>query len=236
VLDVSFAHAVSDRAEVLARSDGGGASSHDLAGRAPVLQINTVKVFQAAGNDATIIDHDTKGRPVADAPSDRANLFGEMTGRDVPVYGTEYTGLAWAGPLGRPSGCDPIDLAGGVVVDLIEAELFEPPRGPGAHVSKAIPAVDHDWSGWVKRSYGAAIELLEGHVHSPGKMFLGILFRGEDLHKLSRIVEESAQMVTVDRNGHQHLLMLLSEGSKLGVVSKRSSLSLLHRVVDHRDG
>jgi hypothetical protein len=65
-----------------------------------------------------------------------------------------------------------------------EAELFEPPRGSGAHVSKTIPAVDDDWSGWVEHSDSAAIELFEGHVNRPRKMFLGVLFRREDLHEL----------------------------------------------------
>jgi hypothetical protein len=214
--DLSFAHPLSDRAEVLARSDGGGTTSHDLAGRAWVLRVDTVKMFESAGNDAAIIDHDAKRGPVAETTAHRPNLFGEVTGWDVRVHSTEDAGLGWAGPLGGPSGCDPVDLAGGVVVDATEAELFEPPRGPGAHVSKGIPAVDDDWSGWVEDSDGAAIELFEGHVDRSRKMFLGVLFRGEDLHELGCAVEEPAQLVTVDRDGHEHFLVFFSTGRSSG--------------------
>jgi hypothetical protein len=90
---------------------------------------------------------------------------------------------------------------------VIEAELFEPPRGSGAHVSKTIPAVDDDWSGWVERSYGAAIELFEGHVHRTRKVFLSVLLRREDLHKLGGTVQEPVQVVTVNRDRHKHRLI-----------------------------
>jgi hypothetical protein len=38
---------------------------------------------------------------------------------------------------------DPIEFAERVVEGVV-TELVEPPRGPGAHVSEGIPAVDDD--------------------------------------------------------------------------------------------
>ena len=38
----------------------------------------------------------------------------------------------------------PVSLPGGVLVDLAEAEAFEPPRGPWAEVSLEIVAIDDD--------------------------------------------------------------------------------------------
>ena len=55
----------------------------------------------------------------------------------------------------------PVGLAGGVVVDLLEADAFEPRRGSWAHVSLAVVAVDDHRSSLVEAARRFAVELLE---------------------------------------------------------------------------
>jgi hypothetical protein len=142
-------------------------------------------MFETAGHDAAIVDRDTPGGFGPEPTAGRANLFVETTSWDVPVDGSQDPGLGRAGPFCRPSRGDPVDLASCGVVHLLEGQLFEPPRGPGAHVSKAIPAIDSYWLRRVEESGGLGAELFEGNVDGFGKMFLGVFVSGENLYELS---------------------------------------------------
>ena len=78
---------------------------------------------------------------------------------------------AWRTPaftLGWERMCDPIDFAQGVLVN-VTAEPFEPPRGPGTHVSERIPAIDDHWTARIKLfRYKRGGQRLEREVHRTG--------------------------------------------------------------------
>ena len=143
--DVLGTHAFSDFPEIVAGSDGGWSGSHYLTGRARVLGVEAVEVFKSAGDYSEVVDYDTRSDLWAQSTTDVADPVPEIASRNVRVDSTEDSRLGWAGTVGGPSCCDPVDLAGGVVIDPLEAELFEPTRGSGAHVSKGVPAVDGNW-------------------------------------------------------------------------------------------
>jgi hypothetical protein len=159
-------------------------------------------MFETAGYDAAIVDHDTPGGFGPEATAGGAHVFVETTGWDVPVDGSQDSGLGWAGPLCRPSRGDPVDLASRVVIRLLEAQLFESPRGSGAHVSKGIPAIDRYRLRGFEECSGLGAKLFEGNVNGSGKMFLGVFVSGENLYELSPAIEELAKLITVDRPGH----------------------------------
>jgi hypothetical protein len=146
-------------------------------------------MFETAGHDTAIVDHDAPGGLRPEPTAGGANLFVERTCWDVPVDGYQDARLGGAGPLRRPSCGDPVDLASRIVVGLLEAQLFEPPRGSGAHVSKGIPAIDSYRLRRVKESDGLNAELFEGNVNGSGKMFLGVFVSREHLHQAHLALE-----------------------------------------------
>src|ERR671922_39292 len=58
----------------------------------------------------------------------------------------------------------PIRLAGGVAVDLLEPEGFEPPRGSCAHVSKKFVAVDDERAVLSEPGSRGEVQLLQRNV------------------------------------------------------------------------
>jgi hypothetical protein len=196
--DVPGAHAFSDFVQVVAGSDGRWSGSHYLADQTRVFGVDGVEVFESASHDSVIVDHHTAGDFGVESSADRADRLLETAGWNVRVGGSKDPGLARAGTLSRPSSRDPIDLAGGVVIHVLETELKKPPRGSGAHVSKGVPAVDDNRPGDVELSGGVGVQLFEGDVQRSGKMLLRVLLGGEDLYELRAAVEELAKAVTVD--------------------------------------
>ena len=157
-----------------------------------------MEVFESAGHDSVIVDHHTAGEFGVESSADCADHLFETARWNVRVGGSKDPGLARAGTLSRPSSRDPIDLAAGVVIHVLETELKKPRRGSGAHVSKCVPAVDGNRPGDVELSGGVGVQLFEGDVQRSGKMFLRVLVGGEDLYELRVAVEELAEAVTVD--------------------------------------
>ena len=67
-------------------------------------------------------------------------------------------------PVGQP-----VHLAAAVVGCVGEAERLEPPRGPRAHVSEEVVAVDDDGPVGVERLC-PGVDLAQGHVTGTGKV------------------------------------------------------------------
>src|SRR5450759_2527923 len=99
-------------------------------------------------------------------------------------------------------GGEPICFASDVVIDRIEAERFEPPRGSGAHISECVLAVDDDRFGACKLLGGSVCELSQRDVDCTGKMFGTVFVFGEDLDKLRVSVEEASEVGAADRCWH----------------------------------
>ena len=108
-----------------------------------------------------------RGRPAAGG-SHRGGA-----GRPVPARGGETgggTGACGVRACGRQPGGQPVGLAGDVVVELPEAEAVALPRGPGAHVSADVPAVDDDGA--------VSVQCLQRDVSRAGEMFGLVLLGG----------------------------------------------------------
>ena len=73
------------------------------------------------------------------------------------------------------SGRQPVQLAGDVLVDLLEPEALEPPRGPRAHVSEAVPAIDDDRAGAIQAGGRRLGELAERDIACARQVLLAVL-------------------------------------------------------------
>ena len=70
-------------------------------------------------------------------------------------------GQLGVGALDGEAVSEPVDIPGGVVVDVGEAEGFEPARGAWAQVSETVPAVHDDVAAEIELLRGFAVQLLE---------------------------------------------------------------------------
>src|SRR5207244_2267544 len=95
-------------------------------------------------------------------------------GDDVRAQPATGGGPVGEGAFGGQVVGQPVDLAGSVVVDVGEAETFEPARGSGTHVSKAVPAVDGSRSGGIELGGAAGGEGLERDGGGAGQVLLGV--------------------------------------------------------------
>jgi hypothetical protein len=85
---------------------------------------------------------------------------------------------------GKPVG-QPVLFARDVVVDLLEAQRFEPARGSRAEVSYVVPAVDDDRPRLVQAGRGGGVELLEGDAARSRNVLIQVLGLREYLDELS---------------------------------------------------
>jgi hypothetical protein len=143
-------------------------------GRRRLLHQLTYRPSRAVGDiigshdtehDTTI--HDNGERTPVESPLNLLRRRVDRAREDVTVGDRPDPRLVRPPALGRLTGGDPIDLASGVVEDLLEPELLEPARGSCAQVSKLIPAVHDDRPGRVERLPGSATEVAQRDAHRP---------------------------------------------------------------------
>jgi hypothetical protein len=92
-----------------------------------------------AENDAPLAEHDRERVwRVRDALMDGADRVRERTGDDIVVGERADRRDFGVRALDRQPVCEPVGLPGVVVVDLGEAECFEPARGSWAQVSEML--------------------------------------------------------------------------------------------------
>jgi hypothetical protein len=99
----------------------------------------------------------------------RGDRFVERARGDCGARQTARAESGGTGPFGCKPGSQPVGPSGRVVVDRGEAERFQPTRGPWAHVSEAIPAVDDHRPRPVERRLGLRPERLERDVDGTGR-------------------------------------------------------------------
>jgi hypothetical protein len=95
---------------------------------------------------------------LGDPSGDVADLIGEAAGHDVisgELAGRDELGVS----LDREVVGEPVGIAGDVVVDVLEAECFEPARGSWAHVSEVVGAAHDDRATAIEGSGAALVEL-----------------------------------------------------------------------------
>jgi hypothetical protein len=113
--------------------------------------------------------------------------LGTFPPRKVPGVGARG-----AGALARKAVGEPVDLAGGVVVDARHAEALEARGGARAHVADPVVAVDDHRAGRVERTRRLGADLLERQAgplgsrrpvcHQLWLLPLGALHGAGDLH------------------------------------------------------
>jgi hypothetical protein len=162
-------------------------------------------MFETSCDYALVVDDDACGDCGPEATANCAHIVVELAGWYIRIDRGEDPGLARAGTIGRPPGRDPVDLAARVIVDLLETELSQPPRGPRTHVSEGVPAVDNDRLGRLQDRDGVGVKLFERDIHCPRKVLLVILVARKDLNELCPGGHEFTKAVTVDRGGHVYL-------------------------------
>src|SRR5207244_244863 len=95
----------------------------------------------------------------------------------------------------------PVLLPGLVVVYLSEAKALEPPRGPWAHVSGGVPAVDDHGAGGVEQG-GRLLDAPKRDVDRAGQVLVLVLLRRQDLHELSALTDEPLHILPPDGPWH----------------------------------
>jgi hypothetical protein len=105
-------------------------------------------------------------------------------------------GLTFEGEACR----EPVDLARGIVEDLVEAEAVEPPRGSRADVSGVVEAVHDDRTRAIQNLARLLFEVTQREVDRPGKVGVAVLVRRQDVDEPNaRQLEHPLQFFALDR-------------------------------------
>src|SRR5437660_2110217 len=102
----------------------------------------------------------------------------------------------------RQPGSEPVRLAGLITIDIHESEACEPRRGPCAHVSLVVVAVDDEGSTGVESLGGLAVEGFQRNVDRAREVFGLVFSRSQDVNKLSALLNEVQGAVPVDNFRH----------------------------------
>src|SRR5215472_10255967 len=89
----------------------------------------------------------------------------------------------------------------GIVVHRAEPGLFEPPRGPRAHVSKRVVAV-HDHRPGSVQLPGTGVQFLEREVDRARQVRPVVLVRGQHLDQLGALAGQLPQLLAPDSGRH----------------------------------
>jgi len=171
--------------------------THDLLDRLVAAPLKLLSPKQTQDDALTVNDHARVPSRRSHALQYLADRLVEATRRDIPprhVAGARTRrGLA----LGRKAGGEPVELAGGVVVDLRESEALEPPRGPWTEISGRVPAVDDDGRVLVEFACRLRLDLAQGQVDRAREVVLFEFLAGQDLHDLRPHVHQLLQLVAL---------------------------------------
>ena len=140
---ILVSHTIRDRLQSSARSDRPRPRRHCLLNTHTLVFTNRATTQQPE-NDAFIVDDDAKVPVCRQACGYLCDLLVEPTRGRAGTDDASGASAAVVAALERKSERAPIGLTCGVVVDVCEAERFEPRRGPRAQVSLVVVAVgDH---------------------------------------------------------------------------------------------
>src|SRR6266403_1517404 len=113
----------------------------------------------------------------------------------------------------RQPGSEPVRLAGLIAIDIHESETCEPRRGPCAHVSLVVVAVDDEGPTRVESLGGFTVEGFQRNVDRSGEVFGLVFFRSQDVNELSPLLNEVLGAVPVDNSRHDSSPLLLQRAA-----------------------
>src|SRR6266540_1929437 len=180
---------------------------------------------ESAEHDLFVVD-DEAGIPAggAHAGPNSGELLVEAAGGDIATKMRADPGFATACAFERQSGRAPVGLAGDVVVNVGEADALEPPRGPWAHVSLVVVAVDDHRPFSVELASRLPVEFLQRDVDRTGQVLLLELGGRQHLDKLRPLLaDQPLQLVAVGRRRHQSATSARAVPSGAAVAGWRGS-------------
>src|SRR6185312_7812201 len=192
-----------DRGRSLVWADRGRAGLHYILD----TRVGVAVAFAArepAENYAPLADDDRERvARVRDALVHSVDRVGQRTGDDV--IADQRTDRRDFGVLAlnwQPVR-EPVSLPRLVVVDLGEAERFEPARGSWAQVSERVPAVHDHWPSPIQHGGALSCQLLEREADRVGKVAVAVVLFGERLDELCSRSDQALNIGPIDRRGHR---------------------------------
>jgi hypothetical protein len=163
-LHASSLHPLDKISQFLAGPNGRGTELHELFHSYPIL-LWQIRPSHPSEDDPRFI------RDCANRVSARlefgSNLFRERvrpTGRRRRTEDLASEEQEGTGPFGRETALDPCRLATNEVMRPLEPKLFEPPRGPWAHVSEVVVTVGDDRLRSIEVNYRLRRQLFQRNV------------------------------------------------------------------------
>jgi hypothetical protein len=172
---------------------------HDLCHRLAVCRRQHVRVRYA--EDDAVVVHDDAHVPGAEPTLETVGRLVGSGRRRVGVDTVADRVAARCTPHARQARREPIHLAGGVVVDLPEAEALEPARGSGAQVSQGVGAVD-DHRAVASEPIGLGREIGERDVDRARDVLPFVGTRLEDVDELSAVPDKRSNTVSIEGCRH----------------------------------
>jgi hypothetical protein len=154
-------------------------------------------------DDAFVVRDDADLPLVSDAFDDVRDEFVRSARGNVRPCDRSDTRAAVRASFERQPERTPVGLAGRVVVDAREADVFEPPRGSRTEVSLVVVAVDDHRSLRIELRRRGSVERLEWKVQRTGQVLVfEVVFREhlDDLRVL--VAAEPLNLVVVDPYWH----------------------------------
>ncbi len=165
-LSAGVAHPLTQGPDLLAWAHRRHAELHDLLDGAGRVRLERPSRHDA-GHEAVAGDRDAVGATFLAQPGPHVAQPSLHRARgDVSMH---HVGCEGGIALVAQPERQPVHLARDIVVDPLEPEAFEPPRGSRAHVSLEVVAIHDDWPGGIDTRRCLGVEFLEGKVDRAGR-------------------------------------------------------------------
>lgn len=191
-------HVVQQPLDRRIRAEGRRAELHQLLYR-PIRVTGKPGAVEQREDDPIVVDHDagiptSSGYPLSYGTQP---LLG-MTGRHLAPGELCSLGHARALVLHRQPEGEPGALADSVVINLAKTEALEPRRGPRAHVSLRVMAVDDHGPVAIEPRRSGLIPFLQREIDRPREMALRVLSLRQHVYELGAALQQPLYLIAID--------------------------------------
>jgi glucose 1-dehydrogenase len=160
-----------------------------------------------AKDDTLIIHDDAYVRAALAQPiPHRPDGFVDPARRNVPLGDVGHPGRAGLRAFAGKARCEPVGLPRLIPVDLPEPERLEPRRGPCAHVSLVVMAIDDDGPCRIEPAYRFVTERLQRAADRAGNVLGRVFLCRKHVDELRPRADHLSDPVPVDLLRHRDLL------------------------------